>query len=72
MISYLKDSFAEKKGLFCLSKFLTNTTFNETREICLKAFNNASLFDELYKLKITDEGVMDTLIELLNSQYENN
>lgn len=48
-----------------MTKFLTNTTDPERREKCLKVFNNASLFDESYKIKITDEGVMDNLIEFL-------
>jgi hypothetical protein len=48
-------SFYEKNGLFCLTKFLTNNNDPEKREKCLRAFNNASLFEETYKLKITEE-----------------
>lgn len=61
----MKEDFAEKNGLYSLTKFLTNNTDPERREKCLKVFNNASLFDESYKMKITDEGVMDNLIEFL-------
>ena len=64
-------SFAEKNGLFYLTKFLTNQDDPEKREKCLRVFNNASLFDEPYKLKITDEGVMDNLIEFLQNENEN-
>lgn len=42
----MKEDFADKNGLFCLTKFLTNTTDPERREKCLKVFNNASLFEE--------------------------
>jgi len=48
-----------------LTKFLTNNNDPERRERCLRAFNNASQFEEEYKLKITEEGVLDNLIELL-------
>ena len=61
----MKEDFADKSGLFCLTKFLTNTTDQELREKCLKVLNNASLFDEEYKIKITEEGVIDNLIEFL-------
>jgi len=61
----MKDDFEEKKGIFCLTKFLSNVTDIERREKCLKAFSNASLFDEEYKLKITEEGVMDYLLDFL-------
>lgn len=54
IVLYMKDDFEEKKGLSCLTKFLANTTDSERREKCLKVFNNASLFDEPYKLKITE------------------
>jgi len=60
----------EKNGFFCLTKFLNNTTDHERREKCLKVFSNASSFDETYKLKITDEGIMDNLIEFLQSEDE--
>jgi hypothetical protein len=50
----MKDDFYNKKGISCLTKFLANTTDPERREKCLKAFSNASLFDEAYKLRITD------------------
>ena len=39
-------SFFEKNGLFCLTKFLTNNGDPERREKCLRAFANASLFEE--------------------------
>lgn len=65
VILYLKDDFQEKNGLFALTKFLTNNNDPERREKCLRAFNNASQFEEEYKLKITEEGVLDNLIELL-------
>lgn len=45
VILYMKDDFEEKKGIFCLTKFLSNVTDIERREKCLKAFSNASLFD---------------------------
>ena len=51
----MKDDFEEKKGIFCLTKFLSNVTDIERREKCLKAFSNASLFEEAYKLKISEE-----------------
>ena len=51
-------SFDEKNGLFCLTKFLTNNNDPERREKCLRAFNNASNFEETYKLKITEEGMI--------------
>jgi hypothetical protein len=54
----MKDDFESKKGIFCLTKFLSNVNDIERREKCLKAFCNASLFEEEYKLKITEEGVM--------------
>ena len=38
----------------------------ERREKCLKAFANASLFEEEYKIKISEEGVIDYLLEFLN------
>jgi hypothetical protein len=41
----MKDDFEEKKGIFCLTKFLSNVADIERREKCLKAFSNASLFD---------------------------
>jgi hypothetical protein len=65
LILYMKDDFEEKKGIFCLTKFLSNVSDIERREKCLKAFSNASLFDEEYKLKITEEGVMDYLLDFL-------
>ena len=40
----------DKNGLFALTKFLTNSNDAEKREKCLRAFNNASLFQEEYKL----------------------
>ena len=67
----MKEDFADKSGLFCLTKFLTNTTDQELREKCLKVLNNASLFEEEYKIKITEEGVMDNLIEFLQHENEN-
>jgi hypothetical protein len=54
-----------------LTKFLTNNNDAERREKCLRAFNNASLFDEAYKLKITEEGVLDNLIDLLQQENDN-
>jgi hypothetical protein len=61
----MKDDFESKKGIFCLTKFLSNVNDIERREKCLKAFCNASLFEEEYKLKITEEGVMDYLLDFL-------
>lgn len=43
----------------------------EHKEKCLKAFNNASEFEQNYKIKICDEGVMDNLIEFLQNESEN-
>lgn len=71
VILYMKDDLEQKKGLSCLTKFLGSTTDAERRERCLKAFNNASLFDEPYKLRITEEGVMDNLIEFLQQGDDN-
>ncbi|CAD8169691.1 unnamed protein product [Paramecium pentaurelia] len=70
-IVYLKDDFYEKNGLFCLTKFLTNTQELDHKERCLKAFNNASEFEQNYKIKICDEGVMDNLIEFLQNENDN-
>lgn len=67
----MKNHFEEKKGLFCLSKFLASTNDLERREKCLKAFNNASLFEEAYKLKIAEEGVIDQVIGFLDKEEEN-
>ena len=64
----MKDDFEEKKGIFCLTKFLSNVTDIERREKCLKAFSNASLFEEGYKLKISEEGVLDYLLEFLQNE----
>ena len=50
---------------------MTNNNDPERREKCLRAFNNASLFEEEYKLKITEEGVLDNLIDLLQHENEN-
>lgn len=66
VILYLKDEFQNKNGLFALTKFLTNSSDHDKREKCLRAFNNSSQFEEDYKLKITEEGVLDNLIELLS------
>ena len=63
--------FYDKNGLFALTKFLTNTTDSERREKCLKAFANASLFDEeVYKLKISDEGIVDILLDFIQTESE--
>ena len=40
----------------------------ERREKCLKAFANASLFEEAYKIKISEEGVIDYLLEFLQGE----
>ena len=64
----MKDDFEEKKGIFCLTKFLSTVTDIERREKCLKAFSNASLFEEAYKLKISEEGVLDYLIDFLQGE----
>lgn len=64
----MKDDFEEKKGIFCLTKFLSNTSDMERREKCLKAFSNASLFEESYKIKISEEGVIDYLLEFLQGE----
>lgn len=71
VILYLKDEFQNKNGLFALTKFLTNSSDHDKREKCLRAFNNSSQFEEEYKLKITEEGVLDNLIELLSQDTEN-
>jgi len=63
----MKNYFYEKNGLFCMTKFLTNSVDSEKQEKCLRAFVNASLFEEDYKLKIADEGVIDVLIDLIGS-----
>ena len=62
VILHMKDDFEEKKGIFCLTKFLSNANDMARREKCLKAFANASLFEEEYKIKISEEGVMDYLL----------
>jgi len=49
---------------------LTNNNDNERREKCLRVFYNASLFEEEYKLKITDEGILDNLLDLLQHEEE--
>ena len=67
LILYMKNYFYEKNGLFCMTKFLTNSVDSEKQEKCLRAFVNASLFEEDYKLKIADEGVIDVLIDLIGS-----
>lgn len=71
VILYVKEDFYEKNGLFCLTKFLTNNNDVERREQCLRAFNNAALFDEAYKLKITEEGILDNLVDLLQHENDN-
>ncbi|KRX04785.1 Armadillo-type fold [Pseudocohnilembus persalinus] len=71
VIIYMKEDFTDKNGFYCLTKFLTNTTDHERREKCLKVFNNASLFEEHFKMKITDEGLMDNLIEFLQQDSDN-
>ena len=64
--------FYERNGLFSLTKFLTNTNDNERREKCLKAFANISLYDEEeYKLKISDEGMIDILLDFIQNESEN-
>lgn len=72
LILYMKDDFENKKGIFCLTKFLSNVTDIERRERCLKTFSNASLFEEDYKLKITEEGVMDYLLDFLQGDEKEN
>ena len=51
LIAYMKNYFYEKNGIFCMTKFLTNTSSTdiEKKEKCLRAFVNASLFEEGYK-----------------------
>lgn len=68
IVLHMKDDFEEKKGIFCLTKFLSNATDMERREKCLKAFANASLFEESYKIKISEEGVIDYLLEFLQGE----
>lgn len=68
----MKDEFYEKNGLFSLTKFLTNTNDNERREKCLKAFVNISYYDEEeYKLKISEEGIIDILLDFIQNEVEN-
>ena len=68
----MKDEFYERNGLFSLTKFLTNTNDNERREKCLKAFANISYYDEEeYKLKISDEGIIDILLDFIQNDVEN-
>lgn len=68
----MKDEFYERNGLFSLTKFLTNTNDNERREKCLKVFANISLYDEEeYKLKISDEGMIDILLDFIQSEADN-
>lgn len=43
----------------------------ERKEKCLRVFANASLFEEDYKLKITEEGIIDTLSDLIVHDVEN-
>ena len=51
---------------------MTNTTDSERKEKCLKAFLNASIFnDETYKLKISDEGIIDILIDFIQNDTDN-
>ena len=42
-----------------MTKFLTNNCDPERKEKCLRAFCNASLFEEEYKIKITEEGILE-------------
>ena len=66
------DRFFERNGLFSLTKFLTNTTDPERKEKCLKTFQNASIFDdETCKIKISDEGLIDILIDFIQNDAEN-
>jgi len=72
VILYMKDEFYERNGLFALTKFLTNTNDSERREKCLKAFANISLYDEEeYKLKVSDEGMIDILLDFLQNENDN-
>jgi hypothetical protein len=71
LIVYMKDYFYQKDGLFCLTKFLTNSNDHDKKEKCLRAFVNASVLDEEYKLKISDVGVIDVLLDLIGSDSEN-
>ena len=43
----------------------------ERKEKCLRVFANASLFEEEYKLKITEEGIIDTISDLIVHDSEN-
>ena len=45
VILHMKDDFEAKRGIFCLTKFLSNVADVERREKCLRAFVNASLFE---------------------------
>ncbi len=71
LIVFMKDYFYQKDGLFCLTKFLTNSNDHDKKEKCLRAFVNASVLDEEYKLKISDVGVIDVLLDLIGSDSEN-
>lgn len=71
LIVHMKDYFYQKDGLFCLTKFLTNSNDHDKKEKCLRAFVNASVLDEEYKLKISDVGVIDVLLDLIGSDTEN-
>jgi hypothetical protein len=72
MSFFLNFRFYERNGLFSLTKFLTNTNDNERREKCLKAFVNISYYDEEeYKLKISDEGIIDILLDFIQNEVEN-
>lgn len=71
LIMFMKDHFYDKGGLSYLSKFLNNLSDDDRKEKCLRAFVNASQFDETYKLRIADEGVIDLLLDFIGNDSEN-
>ena len=68
---YMKDEFYKKGGLSYLTKFLNNSNDLDRKEKCLRAFVNASQFEEVYKLRIAEEGVIDLLLDFIGNDSEN-
>lgn len=71
LILYMKDYFIDQGGLPALTKFLNNSSDIDRKEKCLRAFVNASMFDEACNLKIADEGVIDLLLDFIGNDAEN-
>lgn len=67
----MTSSFYTNNGLYFLTKFLTNSNDLEKKEQSLACLVNASQFEEEYKLKIAEEGVIDILIDLINNEEKN-